>query len=305
MKKRMILTGIIILMVFAECAVLAQYTLAPDGFGSNSSISANTTHASPNQTITKKPAAGTTTAAAKTTVTTKKATPTPTKTATKSPTTVAATKATPTPVVYTSTQVNKLFLEVAFDPNTPKISKLASSSAKIAITGSYGDQDIAAISDFENQFNTHSTTLTLPGTPVENNQGNIVINYLPETSLESLTRDTNYNDINTKQIINRDSGGEIGSIYRTTGYYSTSTNYVYLNSDMSDTERTHYAIRGILYNLGFPGETGSYPDSISYSEPNTNVNPTAIDWKTVELMYGSKITNGMSLSSVKSLLGSY
>ncbi|MFA5332305.1 MAG: hypothetical protein WC342_07995 [Methanoregula sp.] len=289
-------------MVCAECAVLAQYTLAPDGFGSNATISANTTHASPTQTLTKKPVAGTTTAVK----TTAKATITPTKTATKTvtktPTKAATTKVTPTPVVYTTTQVNKLFLEAAFDQNTPTIAKLTSSSAKIAITGSYTDSDIAAISNFEQLFNTHSTTLTLPSAPVENNQGYIVINYLPETSLESLTKDTNYNNINTKQIINRESGGDIGSIYRTTGYYSTNTNYIYLNSDLTDATRSHYAIRGILYNLGFPGETGSYKDSIFYSEPNLNVNLSTIDWKAVEVMYGTKIKNGMSMATVKSLV---
>lgn len=294
MKPKLILTGIIVLMVFIECAVLAQYTLAPDGFGSNTSISANITQTSPTQTVAKK----TTTAASTTAV---KTTAKPTATSTKTPTKTATTKPTPTPTVYTSSQVKQHFLDIAFDPNNPTISKPTSSTAKIAITGTYDASDIAAISNFEQQFNLHSTTLSLPSSPVENSQGFIVINYMPETSLESLTKDTTYNDINTKQIINRETDATIGSIYRTTGYYSTSTNFIYLNSDFSDDLRQHYAIRGILYNLGFPGES-TYKDSVFYSEANSNVNLSTIDWKAVDIMYGTRMKNGMSRSTASALL---
>jgi len=291
----MLLTGIIILLVLAECVAIAEYSVSPEGFNSNSSVVNGTSHATPSPAITKKPVANATTVKPT-------ATATKTNTTTVKTTAAATVKITATPTVYTSAQVSQHLIDIAFDPNTPTISKATASTEKIAMTGSYTDTDMAGLSTFQQKFNLHSSTLVLPDTPIEGSQGNIVINYMPESSLESLTRDTSYNNINTKQIVNRDDNGVICSIYRTTNYSSTSTNLVYLNSDLTENIRGHYSLRGVLYNLGFPGETGKYPDSIFYSEQNSVVNLSPIDWKAVELMYGTKIKNGMSLSTVKSML---
>ena len=56
-------------------------------------------------------------------------------------------------------------------------------------------------------------------------------------------------------------------------------------------------LRGLLYYLGFTGETMKYTDSIFYSQPNTNAKLDSIDIKAVQLMYGTKISNGMTVST--------
>jgi hypothetical protein len=270
MKNKELLVGIIVLLVIAECFVILGYSTSDGGQTGNSSILKNGTgHAT----------SGTTTKA----------------------TTTATAKATTTPLIYTTNQINQHFRDIAFDPNNPTITKISSSTEKIAVSGLYRDTDKAVISNFEQRFNTRSRTLTLPSAPVESSEGNIVINFLPKSSVESLAEDTSYNSINTQQIINRDSDGTICSVYRTTVYSTSSTNFIYLNSDLTGEKRGHYIIRGLLYFLGFPGETGRYSDSIFYSQSNTVVNLSTIDMKAVEIMYGTNIQNGMSLGTVSSL----
>jgi hypothetical protein len=292
MKNKELLVGIIVFLVFAECFVILGYSTSDGGQTGNSSLVKNGTgHATPSATLTKSAATTKGTPATATT----KPTLAPANT-TRMPTTMS------TPIVYTANQINQHFIDIAFNPSNPKVSKVSASTEKITITGSYNDKDKAALSNFIQQFNAHSTTLTLPGSPTEGTQGDIVINFLSGASLESLSKDTSYNSINTQPIYNRDDNGTICSVYRTTAYGSTVANYIYLNSDLTENAREHYLIRGVLYFLGFTGESGRYPTSIFYSQTgNTVVTLSPIDLKAVEIMYGSTITNGMTLSTAKSL----
>jgi hypothetical protein len=294
MKNKELLVGIIVFLVIAECFVILGYSTSDGGQTGNSSLVKNGTgHATPLATLTKSAATATTKGIPATA--TKTSTLAPVNT-TRMPTTMS------TPIVYTSNQINQHFIDIAFNPSNPKISKISASTEKIAITGSYNDQDKAVLSNFIQQFNAHSSTLTLPGSPTDGTQGDIVINFMSGSALESLSKDTSYNSVNSQPIYNMDDSGTICSVYRTTAYGSTVANYIYLNADLTGNAREHYIIRGVLYFMGFPGESGRYPTSIFYSQPgNTVVTLNPIDLKAVEIMYGSTITNGMTMSAAKSL----
>jgi hypothetical protein len=203
---------------------------------------------------------------------------------------------------YTTDEINKHFVDIAFSNDFTVISKWTAGTMKISITGAFNNNDKMILSTFQQQFNDHSSTTKLPSDPTESTQGSILINFLSGSSLKNLAQDTSYTSSNTKQIINKDDAGTIGSIYRVNRQQSYSTGVVYINSDLTGDERAHYIIRGLLYYLGFPGETGTYPDSIFYSGQNNATTPNLVDWKAIELMYGAKITNGMTLSNVKSVL---
>jgi hypothetical protein len=77
---------------------------------------------------------------------------------------------------------------------------------------------------------------------------------------------------------------------------------IFINSNLKGDKRTHWILRGLLDNLGFPGETYDYPDSIFYAGSETTTRLSDLDWKAVQLMYGSKITPGMTSDRVKALL---
>jgi hypothetical protein len=298
MIKKNLLTGILLLLVLAGCFLLADYLSSTTGTGGNAPAVNGSGHATPTANVTKNPTAAThtpTTAAAKSTPATTKTTSVPTPT--------------PTPQAYSTSQIDQHLIDIAFDPNHPTISKIDASSAKIAITGAYVDKDVTLLSSFDQQFNTRSTTLMLPNAPVQTTQGDIIINFLPGSSLASLSADTTYNTVNTKQILNTDGTGTLCSIYRTIATpitnqrsISPTTYIIYLNSDLAGDKRGHYLIRGVLYFLGFPGETARYPDSIFYSQPNTVANLSTIDWGAVQVMYGNKISNGMTLSTIRGIL---
>ena len=131
-----------------------------------------------------------------------------------------------------------------------------------------------------------------------------MLKFMPGTSLTSLSQDTSYNIINGKQALNRDENGTICSIYRSlVDSNSVETDSVYINSDLTGDKRTHYMLRGLLYFLGFTGESMKYPDSMFYSQPNSNAQLDAIDVKAVQLMYGTKITSGMTVSTIKNFYG--
>ena len=292
MKRKKILTGILLILVLAGCVVIAEYLVPENGAQGISPPPVNgTLHATPTATPTKVPA--TVTATPSPTAAVNKSTPAPTP-ATPTPT--------PTPVVYTTTQVNQHFIDIAFGSDNPTISKIMASSAKIGITGMYTDADETVLSTFDQQFNAHSMSLLLPSAPAEGPKGDIVVDLFPGSSMTSLASDTSYSSVNTKPIINTDNNGTICSIYRQTIYYSSTTDMIYVNSDLATGERDHYLVRGVLYYLGFPGETGRYPTSIFYSQPNNVVNLSTIDWQAVQLMYGNKISNGMDLTTIQDML---
>ncbi len=188
------------------------------------------------------------------------------------------------------------------------------------VTGDFTASDVNILSAFQQQFNNYSSTTQLSSQPIENEKGSIVLDFLPESSLQNLAMDTSYSSTLGKQIINKDGAGNIGSIYRTSvnqipqdqSYPAVSAQTsvigdgvigtIYVNSDLTGDERTHFIIRGLLYYLGFVGQTGTYPDSIFYAGQNNTTTPSLIDWDAISLMYGNTISSGMSLSDVENTL---
>jgi hypothetical protein len=279
--KTLIMAVLIILCVAAGIAILDTVNAFQGPSLNTTSSNTSAAHGTP------------TTPAAK--VTAKATTP-----AVKATTTAA--KATATPVAYTSSQIYQHLINIAFSTDNTKIDKLNGTNVKVSVANSYDDNDIATLTAFIRQFNTDlSSTVQLSSTPSQGDQGNIVIHFLPGVALDSLASDSSYNSINGQQVINRDDAGTICSIYRTITYQTSSSDNVYVNDDLTGNKRAHYTLRGLLYYMGLPGETMSYRDSMFYSEPNTNVNLSAIDVKAVQLLYGSKITNGMTVSNLKSM----
>ena len=151
--------GLLVVLSILACVALVDSITSFQSPAGNSSVSNISKQVTPGITakVTTKAATNVTVKA-----TTKAATNVTAKaTATPSPT------PTPTSAVYTTNQIDQHFIDIAFGPNNPKISKVTASSEKIAITGMYDDADKAVLSNFIQQFNAHATTLTLPAAPSE------------------------------------------------------------------------------------------------------------------------------------------
>jgi hypothetical protein len=229
-------------------------------------------------------------------------TPVPTPTKVTSSETTAIPEVIPsstiTQTLYSTNDIYKHFVDIAFSPDYPSINKWNKEFVHVAITGNYDNKDIKTINNFLQLFNSYSSTTKLPKEVQQSETlGDIVLTFLPESSLNNINLD------NSWKISKNPENGTINFIYKTNPFqYGVSTHTVYINSDLKGNARIHWILRSLLYELGFLGETGIYPDSIFYSESDTTTSLSKIDLKALELMYGTKISNGMSLNKIRDLL---
>jgi len=203
-----------------------------------------------------------------------------------------------TQTLYSTNDIYKHFVDIAFSPDSLSINKWNKELVHVAVTGNYDSKDIKTLNNFLQVFNSYSSTTKLPREVQQGETlGDIVINFLPESSLNNINLDTSW------KISKNPENGMIYFIYKTNQFqYGVITHTVYINSDVKGNARTHWILRSLLYELGFPGETSIYPDSIFYSESDAATSLSKIDLKALELMYGTKISNGMSLNKVRDLL---
>jgi len=209
--------------------------------------------------------------------------------------------------LYNSSAIDSHFMDIAFNNKFQTIGESSASGDTIAITGDYTDNDVSALGTFLLQFNNNSPIKQLPAVPVqESNGGDIRFNFIPESSLDTLAQQQP-----SFGMINRDSSGKIGSIYKTisttvsnsTNAYTYRSGTIFVNNNLTGNERTHYMISGLLYYLGFVGQTTTYPDSIFYAGPNNTITPNGIDWQAIDVMYGGTITPGMTYNEAINALG--
>jgi hypothetical protein len=203
-----------------------------------------------------------------------------------------------TQALYSTSDIYKHFVDIAFSPDYPTIIKWNKELVHVAVNGNYDSKDIKTINNFLQVFNSYSGTTKLPKEVQQSETlGDIVLIFLPESSLNNINLDTSW------KISKNPENDTINYIYKTNPFqYGVITHTVYINSDLKGNARTHWILRSLLYELGFPGETGMYPDSIFYSGSDTVTSLSKIDLKALELMYGTKISNGMSLNKIRDLL---
>lgn len=202
-------------------------------------------------------------------------------------------------VAYSTNDINKHFIDIAFSPDYSIINKWNQDFVDLGISGTYNDADVILVNNFSKLFNSYSSYTKLQSEITkERMTANIVLRFMPESSLKNINYDNSW-----KVSQNRETG-TINYIYKGTPA-QTSSETIYINSDLKGNSRNHWILRALLFELGFPGETGTYPDSMFYSESDAATSLNKIDLKALELMYGKKISYGMDLTQVRQLLQVY
>jgi hypothetical protein len=198
----------------------------------------------------------------------------------------------------TTADINKHFFAVAFGPDNAKIKKRAPElyPLSMAIAGDYRDNDTVILHQFTAQFNNYSSTDKFRSDIKYGEMATIVVWFSPESSLKNVA------DLGDMVVSKNETTGDIHYIQMTVKVDRISKEVVYINSDLKGEERTHWILRGVLDNLGLPGEDADYPDSIFYSGSENTTRLSEMDWKAVQLLYGSKITTGLTSDRVKALL---
>jgi hypothetical protein len=210
------------------------------------------------------------------------------------PTLVSTTAVPTTAMAFSTNEINKHFVDIAFDPDNAYINKWELDFVDIGISGAYTDADIIRLNNFTQLFNKYSSVELLE-VKKDRVTANIVLRFMPESGLQAIETENSW-----KIYKNRETGDIIFVYTKTPDTPKSET--IFINSDFKGDERTHWILRALLYGLGFHGESGNYPDSIFYSGSGTTTSLSKIDLKVVELMYGKKIYNGMDLTDVQELL---
>jgi hypothetical protein len=195
---------------------------------------------------------------------------------------------TPTPKSYSSTEIGNHLLDIAFGPDNSKTVKPTKDLVAIACSGAYTDSDVDLLNTFISQFNSQSSTTKLSDNIQFTGRGDIPLDFLPEKMLNQI-------EIKNGSYVYKDF--DTG-----TTYFVRTDEKTFLNSDLNGNKRKQWILRAVLYDLGFQGETAKYSDSLFYSGQNTVAQPNTVDWKAIQLMYGKKITNGMTKAQVKALV---
>ena len=196
----------------------------------------------------------------------------------------------------TSADINKNFMRIAFGADNTKIKKWDGDQISVAITGSYTDNDTETIEQFKAQFNNRSSTSRFHSGVKFGDQADIIIQFLPAESINDIA------NLDSTSVSKNSTTGDINYIHSTRVIQFVTKEYVYINSDLKGDRRTHWTLRGLLYEMGFPGETNDYPDSIFNADSDRISQLNEMDWNVVTLMYSKKITPGMTFDRVKALL---
>jgi len=211
----------------------------------------------------------------------------------------AATTASPTVTaapIYSSADISSHLAEIAFGMDSNKLQKPTKSLISISFKGANKDTDVAAVRTFIDQFNNYSTSTKLSSNIDTSSQSaDITLNFLPENALRQLNVDDGTIIIKDPQT------GTYYFVRTSTSTFGTSIQETYINSDLTGNARARWILRAILYNMGFQGETAKYKDSLFYSGTTDVKQPSLIDLKAIQLMFGKKVTNGMTKTNVKDL----
>ncbi|MHB8163107.1 MAG: hypothetical protein ACYDDV_02035 [Methanoregula sp.] len=263
--------AIIILFIFGTVVVSGDWDLFGAGNTTNATTAINKNITTVKPTATPAPKATTIKPAA---------------TAAPKTTTVKPT-ASPTPKSYSSADIGNHLIEIAFGPDNSVIKKPTKDRVTISFSGIYNEDDIDVVKNLISQFNTYSSTTKISENIDFTGASDIWLDFLPGNSLSQ---------IKNEEIISSNKNMQTGT------YYSILTDTkTYVNSDLKGSERSRWVLRAVLSNLGFYGETAKYPESLFYTGTVTATELNDIDLKALQLMYGKKVTNGMTKATIKTL----
>jgi hypothetical protein len=275
-----IIIGVSVIVLFILVAVILSGAWNPFDLGNSTSAVNGTTH-----NISS--ASGSTVAKVSSTPTKKPAATTAPKTTTSKPTVTPTSKATTAPKSYSSADIGNHLVDIAFGPDNSKIQKPTKDLIAISVSGSNSDSDIALLDDFISLFNNYSSTTKISSSITANSLSDISLVFLPGTALAQIK-------VDGTTAVTKD-------VQTGTYYLVRTTDKTYVNSDLDGNIRNRWILRAALVNLGFYGETAKYPDSLFYAGTNDVRQLSAIDLKALQFMYGKKIVNGMTRSTVKAL----
>jgi hypothetical protein len=188
----------------------------------------------------------------------------------------------PTRQSYSSHEITSHLLEIGFGPNNNVIKKPTQNRLVVSLEGLYNESDITVLNTFIGQFNNYSSSTKISEYINFNRPADIALAFSPANTFSQMNTSIEYRDPHTG-----------------TRYFVVTPEKTVVNADLQGDERKRWVLRAALYNLGFYGETADYSDSLFFSLKNNVTQLSDVDIKALQLMYGTKVTNGMNKDQIR------
>jgi hypothetical protein len=220
--------------------------------------------------------------------------PTPEPTMSSPPATPAGT--------FTRDEVGQLFIDIAFGCDNTWVNKVTTTPDNhlfYSLEGQVTDDDREFATSFAEHYNLITSTETFSDNPLSA-KGNPIIMF-PADSLDSLEK-----SFIGCQERDPQTGALLFMIYNPVETYPSGeqvvTTKIYINSDLQGAKRQHFLERAMLYYLGFPGQTYTYPDSFFYYNSQSSIDLTPLDIEAIRTMYNPGIYYGMGIQGARQYL---
>ncbi len=195
--------------------------------------------------------------------------------------------------------ISRHLLSITFGRDNSNITRFKSDlDYKFFFTDQYTKDDIDRVLQFSKKINSISNVAKIEDEEVE-------LSFLPGTyeeipyhyykiSIISPQILDDYIDKNGSDEfqLKKKNGSVIGTVTQ---------DRMMLVDDLSSKERSYYMLRGILWSMGFHGETTELPDSFFY-KGSLNTTFSDMDMMAIELLYGGRLANGITLEEAEKSL---
>lgn len=205
----------------------------------------------------------------------------------------------PENATITMEDISHHLIDTAFGRDNQKLTMFNSEKDyKFFFTDEYSDEDLYTVLDFARFFNDISNIVSiedeecelsfLPGTYETAPYYYYNITIVSPLMFEEYVENKN----STDKIFRSTVGKEIEIV---------TSDRLILTDDLTGKERKYYILRGLLWSMGFHGETTRYRDSF-FSKGLMNPNFSDIDIQALTLMYGGRLQDGMNLEATEKAL---
>ncbi len=203
--------------------------------------------------------------------------------------------------VFDKTDIATHLVDVAFGIDNAKLQLFKSNKDyQFWFDAYYTEDDVKYILEMAKYLNTLSDTTQFEDEEVargflKSNYEEIPYNYynikiIPENMLEDFKDERKPEE----HLMKDPEGNLIGMV---------APDHLYLLETLSDEDRNYYIRRGIFYSMGLHGTTYSEQDSFFVKEIGKNTELSSLDEEAVKLLYGGRLTTGMSLEETRKTLG--
>lgn len=203
--------------------------------------------------------------------------------------------------VFDKTDIATHLVDIAFGIDNAKLQLLKSNKDyQFWFDAYYTEDDVKYILDLAKYLNTLSDTTQFEDEEVargflKSNYEEIPYNYynikiIPENMLEDFKDERKPEE----HLMKNQEGDLIGMV---------APDHLYLLETLSDEDRKYFIRKGIFYSMGLHGTTYSEQDSFFVKEIGKNKELSSLDEEAIKLLYGGRLTTGMSLEETRKTLG--